>query len=706
MSHIGITFGVITCGDISTNKNLQSQIDSILAMNIPTSQILIIGGENPTFSCHQIDHIPFDETQQKMWITRKKNLITKHAKYDMIVYTHDYINFDRDWYSGIFRFINENDTWDILLNPIINTDGSRFRDWVIDPLRPQLDEYGKILDGKVLLPYDINLAEIQYINGTYWIARKHVMIDTPLPEHLAWGASEDIVWSRMLKLGLKYKLAFNCYSHVYVNKPNKNSLFTLMPVNTVRFIYAQQRIDTIIFDLDGVLVDSCDLHYHALNDALGEFLGVQGHITYYDHLTKYNGLSTKSKLIKMNIPEQYHADIWRRKQELTMNHIEKYIKVNKQLVNKIRCLRSMFKVKKMAVASNCIRASVYALLRAVGFTEPDKFFDLILSNEDVSAPKPNSEIYTTAMTRLLSTPTSTIIVEDSKVGLTAAYHSGAYVYKVIDSADIHPRHILTKYSNHKDMRTKLRINCVIPMSGDGSRFKMAGYTDPKPFIHVAGKNMRMIEVVLNNLNLDANFIFIAKNEHIHSYNLVPILENIVKTPVTVIGIDKTTQGAACSILLARDIIDHDIPLLIVNSDQYVEWESDEFYNLCRSIQHIPNGGGVISTFTPKPDDAKWSFAQVDENGNVVRVAEKEIISNIATTGIYFWNRGCDFVKYAMEMIQADDRVRGEFYVCPVFNYGIKHGLVFKTHHVKHMWSLGVPDDLDIFNKEWHADHDG
>ncbi len=699
----GITFGIITCGDISKNDYLIAQVNSILTMDIPLScvQIIIIGGEQCHFDHQVIEHYPFNEQEKPMWITRKKNLITKYAKYDIIVYTHDYINFDQMWYQGLIKYIDEKQTWDILLNPIINIDGTRFRDWVIDPHRPLLNEHGLILKPNLLLPYHVNIMELQYINGTYWVARKQVMVDNPLPEHLCWGDSEDIIWSRLLQLGNKYILACNTYSRVYINKPGKTSHFNLMPIDTTKFIYAIRKINTIIFDLDGVLVDSCDLHYHALNDALGE----KWHISYYDHLTKYNGLSTRSKLLKMNIPAEYHDDIWRRKQELTMNHIAKYINEDKQLVNKVKCLRSLFKIKKLAVASNCIRDTVYSLLRAIGFHDPDNMFDIILSNEDVTCPKPNSEIYLTAMQRLQSTPMSTIIVEDSKVGLTAAYNSGAYVYKVIDSLDVHPRNILTKYSNHKDMRTKLRINCVIPMSGDGSRFKMAGYTDPKPFIHVAKKNMRMIEVVLDNLNLDANFIFIAKNEHIQSYHLVSILENVVKSPVTVIGVDKTTQGAACSILLARDIINNETPLLIVNSDQYVEWDSDEFYNMCRSIRHMPNGGGVISTFTPKPDDAKWSFAQVDDHGNVIRVAEKEVISNIATTGIYFWNKGCEFVRCANDMIQADDRVRGEFYVCPVFNYGIKHGLVFKTHHVKRMWSLGVPDDLDVFNRTFEGDPD-
>jgi dTDP-glucose pyrophosphorylase len=93
---------------------------------------------------------------------------------------------------------------------------------------------------------------------------------------------------------------------------------------------------------------------------------------------------------------------------------------------------------------------------------------------------------------------------------------------------------------------------------------------------------------------------------------------------------------------------------------------------------------------------KWSYAELDENGIVVRVAEKEYISSNATTGLYFWKSASKFVKYTEEMIQKNDRVKNEFYVGPVYNYAISHGDKLRIHNCKKMWGLGVPTDLNYF----------
>jgi dTDP-glucose pyrophosphorylase len=104
-------------------------------------------------------------------------------------------------------------------------------------------------------------------------------------------------------------------------------------------------------------------------------------------------------------------------------------------------------------------------------------------------------------------------------------------------------------------------------------------------------------------------------------------------------------------------------------------------------------GGIV---TFKATHPKWSFAKLDKNGLVTEVAEKNPISDTATVGFYYWKRGSDFVKYAEEMIEQDIRVNNEFYVCPVYNNGIKDGLGVRTFNVPKMWGLGTPEDLNYY----------
>lgn len=234
------------------------------------------------------------------------------------------------------------------------------------------------------------------------------------------------------------------------------------------------------------------------------------------------------------------------------------------------------------------------------------------------------------------------------------------------------------------------MNILIPMSGLGSRFKQAGYYDPKPLIHVFQK--RMIEVVIDNIGIDGNYIFIVQKSHLEEYDLKNILTKAAPG-CTIIDIDYMTEGAACTTLLAAEYIDNDETLLIANSDQYVEGSVLDFVNESDALD------GNILTF--KATDAKWSYARV-ENDRVVEVAEKNPISDNATVGIYFWKRGSDYVKYANQMIEKNVRVNNEFYVCPVFNEAIADGLQIGTYEIDRMWGLGTPEDLEYFINENHS----
>ena len=445
----------------------------------------------------------------------------------------------------------------------------------------------------------------------------------------------------------------------------------------------------IIFDLDGVLVDAKEIHYDALNNAL-QNIDPKFVISWEDHLKKYDGMKTYDKLKLLSINKGLPLDlslqqkIFDDKQFYTAKALSK-LKKNPDLINLFQELKNNGYT--IACCSNSIKKTVHLVLKKLGISD---FFDIKLSNESVKFAKPHPEIYWKAMSYFGATPEDTLIVEDSPTGLTAAYKSGAKVLRVKNPKDFDFDKINNAYYSKKETIEKWadnKMNVLIPMAGHGSRFVQAGYSFPKPLIEVHGKPM--IQVVVDNLAVEANFIFVVQKEHREKYNLDSML-NLITPGCKIVEVEGVTEGAACTTLLAKEFIDNNEPLVIANSDQFVEWNSlDFFYKM--NEQNLD--AGIVSFHATHP---KWSYAKTDENGFVTEVAEKNPISNIATVGIYYWKHGSDYVRFAEQMIENNIRVNKEFYVCPVFNEAIKAGLKIKTFDVPKMWGLGTPEDLNYF----------
>ena len=235
------------------------------------------------------------------------------------------------------------------------------------------------------------------------------------------------------------------------------------------------------------------------------------------------------------------------------------------------------------------------------------------------------------------------------------------------------------------------MNIVIPMAGRGSRFAKAGYDMPKPLIDIYGHPM--VEYVIRNVTpREAHrFIFICQEEHLEKYGLAERLE-VIAPGCVIIPINYITEGAACTVLLAKEYIDNDDALMIANSDQYVDIDINE-YN-----RAMGENDGLIMTM--HQEDTKWSYIQYNKSGLVTLVREKEVISDQATVGIYNYRHGKDFVRYAKEMIRKDLRVNGEFYTAPVYNEFIEDGkqIVYYDIGSEHMYGIGVPEDLEAFMK--------
>ena len=452
-------------------------------------------------------------------------------------------------------------------------------------------------------------------------------------------------------------------------------------------------IKLIIFDLDGVLVDAKKIHYTTLNKALLE-IDYKYIISEAEHLSIYDGLKTNQKLELLTktkqLDKKHHEQIWNVKQKLTIEAVSKLEK-DDNLINLFINLRN--KGYKLACCSNSIRRSVLVMLSKIGLIE---YMDLILSNEDVKNAKPHPEIYWKAMSIMDVLPEQTLIVEDSPTGLLAANRSGANILRVDNPNDLTEEKINSKLLINKMNTPKWqgnKLNVLIPMAGAGSRFQQAGYTFPKPLIDVKGKPM--IQTVVENLNVDANFIFVVQKEHREKYNLDTLL-NLITPNCKVVEVNELTEGAACTTLLAKDYINNDYPLLMANSDQFAEWDSNEF--MYKMVEQNVDAG-ILSFKSTHP---KWSFVKINEFGYVNEVAEKKPISDIATVGIYYWSKGSDYVKYAEQMISKNIRVNNEFYVCPVFNEAIKDNKKIKTFNIEKMWGLGTPEDLEFFLKNYET----
>lgn len=236
---------------------------------------------------------------------------------------------------------------------------------------------------------------------------------------------------------------------------------------------------------------------------------------------------------------------------------------------------------------------------------------------------------------------------------------------------------------------KNKVNIVIPMAGNGRAFKEAGYAFPKPLIDINGKTM--IELVTQNIKPkgDHRFIFICQREHYSKYDLHNVLKNATNNNFEVVPIVGKTAGAACTVLCGIQHINNDDELIVANSDQFIDFDMDEFLALARSNK----SDGLIMTFNS--NHPKWSYARVGKEGQVLETAEKKVISNNATAGIYYFKSGKDFVDAAQNMIHKGCHYNGEFYVCPAFNELILQGKKINIFTIdsKKMHGLGTPEEV-------------
>lgn len=239
------------------------------------------------------------------------------------------------------------------------------------------------------------------------------------------------------------------------------------------------------------------------------------------------------------------------------------------------------------------------------------------------------------------------------------------------------------------------MRVVVPMAGRGSRFAEQGIETPKPLVRVAGRPM--VAWALESLGgiEYSEIVFVALREHEEQFGVSDLLRRLGISRVRVVLLEDVTDGQLCSVLAAREHINRDEDVLIASSDTYVESE------LGREIAaRRPDCRGIISV-ADMPGN-RWSFARTDEQGVVVEVTEKVRISGHASTGLYYFANGREFVAIADDMIRNEERTRGEYYVIPTYQKYIDRGWRVEVSVAARMWDMGTPEALALFEAHLSA----
>jgi len=455
-------------------------------------------------------------------------------------------------------------------------------------------------------------------------------------------------------------------------------------------------IKVIIFDLDGVLVDARELHYEALNRAL-DLYGCT--ITRDEHLSTYDGLPTKKKLTLLTenkgLPTESHNDVWKEKQFQTREIIDKEFTYDER----IRGILSRLKEDgyKICVCSNSIRETTKMMLIRRGFME---YMEFIISNQDVTLSKPNPEMFLRAMVKLGVGPKECVIIEDSHYGRQAAFESGGHLCAVENTEQVTYEHIMSTINKASENNgfgvytPKWQggdLQIVIPMAGAGKSFKKAGYKFPKFLIDVAGKPM--IQWVTENINAEAKYIFILNEDDYKKYNVQHMLPLLVDN-LEIVALKNETEGAPQTVLAAEKLINNNKPIAIINADQFMEWNSNEFFYAMAADEC---DGGIVTFESTHP---MYSFVKTGKDGFISECAEKKPISKQATAGVYYFRKGKDFVEGAKNMIKKKITTNDQYFICPVYNELIKKGMKIRKYDIEKVWSFALPEELDYFIKNF------
>lgn len=230
-----------------------------------------------------------------------------------------------------------------------------------------------------------------------------------------------------------------------------------------------------------------------------------------------------------------------------------------------------------------------------------------------------------------------------------------------------------------------KYNVIVPLAGKGQRMIDGGYHFPKPMI-LAG-DRHIIDYSLGSMDTsECNLIFVVRRDHVCNFAIDKTLKSKFGEDITIVVSEEDTQGSVSSCYLAKDHINNDIPLIVFCPDIYFEPKfvpTDDMFK----------DDGYILTF--KANSANYSYVQQDK-GYVTKTAEKIVISEDASVGVYCFKTGKSFVRLAELATESGLKSNKEYYVCPLYNILIANGGKVRTGHIPIMYVMGTPDEMSFF----------
>lgn len=236
------------------------------------------------------------------------------------------------------------------------------------------------------------------------------------------------------------------------------------------------------------------------------------------------------------------------------------------------------------------------------------------------------------------------------------------------------------------------LHIIMPMAGEGSRFKDAGWTTPKPLIILHGKPLFLHAIDSVKIeDVQIKYSFIVRQEHIDEYQLDQKIKEILPN-ANIFSVQKTTRGAVETCLKAESAIKADDGIIVMDCD--LEFRSNTFNRCIKKILLNPidkvNGGILVSFESNNP---RYSYAEVDDNNNVIRTAEKQVISNHALCGAYFFSTGKGFLSAAYRLMNEPHFDKSEYYVSLLYNYLLKNREMVSLASMEEYFSYGTPEEL-------------
>lgn len=231
-----------------------------------------------------------------------------------------------------------------------------------------------------------------------------------------------------------------------------------------------------------------------------------------------------------------------------------------------------------------------------------------------------------------------------------------------------------------------KYNLLVPLAGKGKRMLDGGHKLPKPMLIAGDKSI--LEWGMGSIDTrDCNLIFVVRREHVLTYSIDSFLKRKYGDDINLVVVDGETEGSADSCLRAKSYINNDIPLIIFCPDV-------SFTPVFKpEDKHFKHGGSLL---TFKANSTNYSYVQIDKDGFVSQTAEKIVISENASVGVYCFETGSFFIDLVTAAMQNKYKEANEYFIAPLYNLFSAVGRKATTQSVDDMYIMGTPEELDFF----------